>query len=328
VTPERPRVHVIALGGTIAMTGSPARPARSGEELVAAVPGLGDIADVSVEQLSNVPGSELTPRAMAEAVAAAERAADDGAAGIVVLQGTDTIEESADLAALVWRSEAPIVFTGAMRPGGAVSADGPGNLLDAVALAASPTAQGAGSLVCFDGLVHAGHEAVKSHSWRTEGFASDAPLGRVREGLPELTAPRPRPRPLGAVADALRGDLEAHVPIVTAAAGIDSRPIDAALAEGVAALVVVALGAGHLPTPMLPALDRALAGGLPVAVCARTHLGGTLTRTYGFEGSESDLARRGAILAGAASPLKARIRLVTGLALGADPARAVKAAGP
>ena len=327
MTPARPRVHVLALGGTIAMTGSPARPARSGAELLAAVPGLGEIADLSVEQLSNVPGSELTPRAMAEAVAAAERAADGGASGIVVLQGTDTIEESADLAALLWRSAAPIVFTGAMRPGGAVSADGPGNVLDAVALAASPAARESGSLVCFDGLVHAGHEAVKSHSWRTDGFASDAPLGRVREGLPELTAPRSRPQPLGAVAEALRGDLGAYVPIVTAAAGMDSRPIDAALAEGAGALVIVALGAGHLPAPMLPALDRALSDGLAVAICARTRHGGTLTRTYGFEGSESDLARRGAILAGAASPLKARVRLIAALALGTDPARAVKLGG-
>ena len=111
------------------------------------------------------------------------------------------------------------------------------------------------------------------------------------------------------------------MPIVAAAAGIDSRPLDAVREQGAAAIVVIALGAGHVPEPMLPGIDRALSAGLPVIACARPEHGGTLERTYGFTGSETDLAARGVILtAGRPSPWKARVRVVLGLALGRSPA--------
>jgi L-asparaginase len=314
---------VIGLGGTIAMTGSPARPARSAEELVAAVPGLDDVAAVTVEQPANVPGAHLEPAQMAGAVAAAAAAVDDGSAGAVILQGTDTIEETADLAALVWDREAPLVVTGAMRPGGAAGADGPGNMLDAVALAACADARGAGALVAFDGLVHHGAHAIKAHTWRTGAFWSPAPLGEVREGVPHLPAAGRR-RPVATPEAAAAASLDAYVPVVTAAAGMDSRPLDALRDQGADALVILALGAGHVPAAMLPGVDRALAAGLAVAVCARPPFGGTLERTYGFEGSETDLAERGALLAGAASAWKARIRLLLALGLDLDPASVLR----
>ena len=114
------------------------------------------------------------------------------------------------------------------------------------------------------------------------------------------------------------------MPIVAAAAGIDSRPLDAVREQGADAIVVIALGAGHVPEPMLPGIDRALAAGLPVIACARPEHGGTLERTYGFTGSETDLAARGVILAGRPSPWKARVRVVLGLGLGQAPGRAVR----
>jgi L-asparaginase len=105
------------------------------------------------------------------------------------------------------------------------------------------------------------------------------------------------------------------VPIVAAAAGMDSRVLE----QDAAAYVLIALGAGHLPELMLDGVDRLLARDIPVVICARPARGGTLERTYGFEGSETDLAKRGAILAGSASPWKARIRLLAALALDRDP---------
>ncbi|MFL5826747.1 MAG: asparaginase [Thermoleophilaceae bacterium] len=310
------RVHVVATGGTIAMAGELAQPAHAGDELVAALPGVDEIAEVSVEQLANVPGVELSPRLAGEALESAERAVAEGARGAVILQGTDTIEETAQLGDLLWRHEEPVVVTGAIRPASAPSADGPGNLLDAIRLAASPQARRAGALVCFDGVVHAGNAAVKSHSWRPGAFFSPAPLGRVREGTVELrTRPERRP-PVGTVRQALDGGLERRVPIVAAAAGMDGATLQI---DGPEAFVLIALGAGHLPKAMLSALDAVLERGVPVVACARTHEGGTLRRTYGFEGSESDLERRGVILAGDASPWKARIRVITALALRLDP---------
>jgi L-asparaginase len=311
------RVHVVATGGTIAMAGSPARPAHSAAELVEAVPGLRAVADVTVEQLSNVPGVQLTPAAMARAGQAAAAAVSDGADGVVITQGTDSIEETADLLDLLWPHNAPLVVTGAMRPAGTTGADGPANLLDAVTAAAALETRGTGALVVFDGLVHAGSAAVKSHSWRTEGFSSPAPLGEVREGRVWMR-PRLRGKPAASLERAAESPLDAFVPIVGAAAGMDSRALETLLTDGPDAIVLIALGAGHVPAAMLPGVDRVLEANVPLIVCARTAEGGTLERTYGFEGSESDLAERGAILAGAASPWKARVRAVLALGLGLE----------
>ena len=305
------RVQLVATGGTIAMAGSPARPALSGDELVAAVPELAEVAELRVEQLSNEPGVNLDASAMARAIGAASRAVADGVAGAVITQGTDTIEEMAELAALAWDHERPLVITGAIRTGGSLGSDGPLNLLAAVRVA---THDYLGTpCVVFDGLVHAAGEVIKSHSWRTDAFSSPLPIAEVREGEVHVRAVPLRSPPPVKSAELASARLDAYVPIVSAAAGMDSRPLDALREAGAEAFVVTALGAGHLPQAMLPGVDRALAAGLPVVVCARPPDGGTLERTYGFEGSETDLAGRGAILAGLASPWKARIRVLLAL---------------
>ena len=157
---------------------------------------------------------------------------------------------------------------------------------------------------------------MKSHSWRSGAFSSEVPLGHVREGKLRLLRPPDSHRPLASPAEVATLALDAYVPIVAAAAGMDSRPLEAALEQGAAAIVVIALGAGHVPEAMLPGIDRAIAADLPVVVCARPEHGGTLEATYGFTGSETDLARRGAILAGRPSPWKARIRVLLALGLG------------
>lgn len=304
----RPLVKLLATGGTIAMTGTPARPALSGQELVVAVPGLADVAELQVEQLSNIPGVNLDPPAMARALAAASSTPADG---VVLTQGTDTIEGTAELASLTWARDEPLAITGAIRTGGSTGSDGPRNLLDAVLYAAAPEARGLGPVVVFDGLAHAAGDAVKSHSWRSDAFSSEAPLAEIREGRVRVLR---TPQPLDAIAlpDAR---LDAYVPIIVAAAGMDSRAFE----QDAAAFVIIGLGAGHLPQTMLAGVDRTLAAGIPVVLCARPERGGTLERTYGFEGSETDLAQRGVVLAGSASAWKARIRVLLALALERDP---------
>jgi L-asparaginase len=317
----RPLVQLVATGGTIAMTGSPARPALSGDELVSAIPELAEIAELRVHQHSNVPGVNLDPRSMAAALNTAwEAVKAGGAVGAVITQGTDTIEETAELARLTWDLDEPLVITGAIRTGGSLGSDGPLNLLDAVRLAVAPEARGLGPVVVFDGLVHPAAEVVKGHSWRSDAFASDAPLAEIREGEVRLRVPSSQfPVPSSLVADpgALGARLgDAYVPIIAAAAGMDGRVLDQDAAD---AVVLIALGAGHLPEAMLTGVDRLLLRGIPVVICARPEHGGTLERTYGFIGSEVDLAERGAILAGSASPWKARIRVLAALAMGRDP---------
>jgi L-asparaginase len=313
-----PRVKLVATGGTIAMTGSPAHPAHGADELLAAVPEIASVASLEVEDLSNVPGANLAPAAAARAIAAAATGVEAGAAGAVITQGTDTIEETAELAELVWPHDAPLVITGAIRTGGAVSADGPLNLLDAIRVARSPAARGIGPVVVFDGVVHPAAEAVKAHSWRSDAFSSDAPLGYVREGELVLTRQQTR-APVASPLEVAESPLDHYVPILAVAAGMDSRPLDALRSDGAAAIVLISLGAGHVPEAMLPAVERTLADGVPLIIAARPESGGTLTSTYGFPGSETDLAERGAILAGNRSAWKARVRVLVALGLGREP---------
>jgi L-asparaginase len=313
-------VTVLAAGGTIAMrgAGTHATPALDGEALVAAVPELAGVTGLEVRSLRNLPGSQMTADDALEVARAAARCAADGA-GVVVTHGTDTIEETAFLCDLLHGGDAPVVFTGAMRPGSAPGADGPANLIDAVAVAGSYAAAGLGALVAFAGELHAARAARKVDSTGPAAFGSprNGPIGRVGEGHVEIWARPPRRPPL----DPER--LDARVEIVAAPLGADGALVEAALDAGAEGLVAQLLGAGHAPPAFMAALDRA-AGRVPVVAVCRPERGAILHSTYGFEGSERDLRASAVIPAGALSAPAARIKLMAclGAALDADAIRA------
>ena len=149
--------------------------------------------------------------------------------------------------------------------------------------------------------------------------SSPRPLGEVTGDTIVLRGTPAARAPVAALADAAAASLDAYVPVVAAAAGMDSRPIAALLDQGADALVLIALGGGHVPEAMLPGIDTALAAGVPVVVAVRPAAGGTLDGVYGFPGSETDLERRGVLMAGELSPWKARVRTILALGLGLAP---------
>ena len=147
------KVALFTLGGTIASTHAPGAaedgraargvaPGLNGADLLAAVPGLDAAgADLEVHDILRVPGASLTIPGVIALVSAIRERIGAGAAGAVVTQGTDTIEETAFLLDLLWDGDAPIVVTGAMRNPTLAGADGPANVLSAVLVAASPAAR-------------------------------------------------------------------------------------------------------------------------------------------------------------------------------------------
>jgi L-asparaginase len=298
---------LLAAGGTIAMSGERAVPALDAQALVDAVPGLAAHPGLRTRSLPPRPGAHLAPDDALAIARAALEAADEGL-GVVVTHGTDTLEETAFLTYLMHVGDPPIVFTGAIRPASAVSADGPGNVLDAVAVARSPTAAGLGAVVCFGGEVHAAREARKADSTGPVAFGSpqSGPLGRVIEGELALRA-----RPLRPAAVLRPATLEFHVPILVAALGDDLGALRVP-ADGA---VVAALGAGHLSPAALAAVREAAAR-MPVVLALRPARGAFLRETYGFEGAEGDLRASGAVPAGALSPQAARIKLLACLGVG------------
>lgn len=319
-----PCVAVFGLGGTIAMTQAPdggVSPALTASDLVAAVPGLSDLqAELRVRDFRNKPGASLDFADLYELAAAIDEALNDGCAGAVVTQGTDTIEEVAYVLDLLLATDAPVVVTGAMRNPTMAGADGPANILAAIRVAASPCARGLGCLVVLNDQVHAARWVQKAHTGSPAAFVSPdhGPLGHVVEGRVRIPVRIRRSPALGFVPRR-----SAQVGLVTIALGDDGTLIEA-LAEHVDGLVVAAFGAGHVPAAVAPVLGK-LAGHMPVVLASRTGAGPVHRVTYGFPGSERDLLGRGLISAGCLDPLKARIMLHLLIASGIDDAGIRKA---
>jgi L-asparaginase len=317
------RVVVLGLGGTIAMAGTEPGgvPDRSPEQLLAAVPGLAESGiAVQATDFRRLPGAWLRFEDLYEVLAAIEGQPSD-VDGVVVTQGTDTIEESAYLLDLLYQRPAPVVVTGAMRNPRLAGADGPANLLAAVQVAASQVARDQGVLVVFNDEIHAARRVRKAHATNVATFQSPGggPLGYVVEGQPwfvsRLTTRTAVPMPVPSHSP--------RVGLVTITLGDDGGALDA-YADRLDGLVVAAFGAGHVPEWLVAPLAE-LADRLPVVLASRTGAGPVLSATYDFAGSERDLHDRGLVGAGLLDAPKARILLHTLLAAGADRA-AVEAA--
>jgi L-asparaginase len=309
-TQARP-VRLLAAGGTISMQGEHAVPTLDAGALVAAIPQLERFPSLQAENVLGLPGPQISLDQGLGLVRHAVAAASRGE-GVVITTGTDTLEELAMLCAMTYSEEAPVVLTGANRPASAPGADGPANLLDAVALAASPSAAGLGAVVVFGGEILAATSARKVESTGPSAFASPVagPLGRVVEGRIWLHARPLRPRALDP------GTIAHIVPILSAALGEDGSLLRTAgqTADG---LVIEAFGAGHLTPGMLHAL-RDVVARVPVVITVAPERGSMLHATYGFEGSERDVRASGAVCAPFLSARAARIALLCCLGAGLD----------
>jgi L-asparaginase len=298
------RVLVVSLGGTITMTaaaGGGVVPALAAPDLLAAVPGLADL-DVTVDTVDfrRLPGASLSFADVTALSLLVRRRLADGADGVVVVQGTDTIEETAYLLDLYHSGPQPIVVTGAMRNPTMAGADGPANLLAAVQTAASPAVRGLGCLVVFADEIHAARRARKTHSTAGSTFQSPngGPLGYLVEGQPRLL------NRLGArhVVPLPADGAHPRVVLLTISLGDDGVLLDG-LADRADGAVVAGFGAGHVPQDLVPALED-LSGRIPVILAGRTGAGPVLTATYGFPGSERDLLNRVLSRPGSSTPTR------------------------
>jgi len=310
--PATRAVRLLAAGGTIAMRGERAVPALDAGELVEQLPQVAGF-HLEAETVLSVPSTHLT---LTDALDLARRAcaAAAGNAGVVLTTGTDTMEEVAVLCGLMYGGDAPIVITGANRPGSAPGADGPANLLDAIILARAPAAAGLGVVVAFGGEVHAAMTVRKIDSTGPVAFGSPTagPVGRIVEGRVWLHATPRRPSPLPV------RRLHHRVTTVSTGLGDDGAMLRHA-AEISDGIVLIALGAGHLSKEVLAEL-RPAAARVPVVITCRPDRSSMLFATYGFDGAERDLRASGAICAPFLSPAAARMALLS--CLGADLDRA------
>jgi len=313
-----PTIHVLSLGGTIAMIhqgDGGVVPALAADQLMASVPQVSAHARVEARSFRQSPGAHLTFEDLLALASEIRHLAAGGSDGFVITQGTDTIEETAFALDLLVGPAAPVVVTGAMRNPTLPGADGPANLLAAVQVAASPAARGLGTLVVLHDEIHAARFVRKGHVSSPGAFVSPltGPIGWVSEGRVRIAARPPRGLQLEVPADSR----PVRVALVPAALGDDGALLRALHALDFDGLVVEGFGAGHVPAVWVEPLAT-LARRLPVVLASRTGAGESFRGTYGFPGSEMDLLARGLIPAGILDGPKARVLLSLLLRAGAS----------
>jgi L-asparaginase len=314
-----PRVAIIFTGGTISMRPDPGAggnvPALDGAAILALAPAVAEIADVEVIDWGMVPASHLKfGQMLSIARLVQEQVGRPEIDGVVVVQGTDVIEETAFAYDLLVGTDKPVVVTGAMRDSSATDFDGPRNIADAVRCASAAEMRGNGCIVVLDGTVIAADLVVKKDTTALNTFQprDGEPLAQLVDSAIIPVAARRRRRVLPSIPNEAVED----VYLVTAVAGIDG-----ALLRGIAAsrphgLVVDATGTGNTAPDLLVAAVELTAAGTMVALTTRCPTG-TVRPLYAFPGGGVTWQRAGAILSIYDGP-KTRVALALGLAAGLD----------
>jgi L-asparaginase len=317
-----PRLRLLATGGTIAGAqpgpGAPGYKAAvfSAEALIAAVPQLAGQAVIEIEQVAAIGSQDMDGSVWRRLATRAQAAVDEPAVrGVVVTHGTDTLEETAFFLNLVVSTSKPIVLVGAMRPATAISADGPMNLYNAVAVAAHPDAAGRGVLVVANDEIHFAREVAKTNTTQVGTFRAThrGLAGIVTSGRLHLYAPPVRRHTAQSAFAPLGPEPLPRVDIIYAYAGMGRELIDAAVQTGARGLVIAGVGDGNLGAEALQAAAAAVRHGVAVVRSSRTG-GGVVERNI-----EVDDDGLGFIAADELNPQKSRVLLLLGLTRSTDP---------
>jgi L-asparaginase len=314
---------LILTGGTIGALGvdrtdlawySEARTRLEDDDVLARVPELQSAARVTHVPFRRLPAYKVGSADLRDLCRAIEDAVEGGSDGVVLVLGTDTLEEIAYALHLTVNTDRPVVLSGAMRPASALSSDGDLNLLNAVRAAASPQAVGVGVVVVFNGMISSARTVTKTSTFKVEAFRGldYGPLGYVDADGQVVIEHRPsRPHTSQTM---FTGDAWLAVPrvdVVLSHLESDGVAIDALVAAGARGIVSAGSGSGRQTPAEEDALDRAREAG--VAICQASRVGsGRVVASPG-------LRAKGRVAAGDLLPWKARILLQLALTKATDP---------
>jgi len=317
-----PNVTIIATGGTIA--GEAATSVQSAytsgqvgvETLIKAVPTLSKIANVTGEQISNVGSQDMSDEIWLKlAKRINELAKSPNVDGIVITHGTDTMEETAYFLHLVVKTRKPVVLTGSMRPSSALSADGPLNIFNAVAIAGDPAAAGRGVLVTLNDQIHSAHDIAKTNTTSVETFMSPfrGLIGTTSYGVNQYFR---GPFMKHTIDSELSVDSATKLPRVDILYIYEDMPgdmVDAAVNAGTQGIVIAGVGNGNMPKAVVDALSRAAQKGVVVVRASRVPTG------YVGRNVEVNDDKLNFVAAEELNPPKARVLLRLALMKGKDP---------
>ncbi|MBQ1867122.1 asparaginase [Selenomonas sp.] len=290
------KIYVLATGGTIAGSAE-SDTATTGyqagaigiESLLAAVPEIRELAEVSGEQIAAIDSKDMTQEIQLKlARRCNELLAFEGVDGVVITHGTDTMEETAYLLSLLTCTDKPIVLTGAMRPATAISADGPLNLLDAVRVAVSPEARDRGVLVVTNNQIDGAHDVTKSHTMSVHTFQSPngGSLGSVDDGVVKFTRRSEYTHLDGSLKLSETLQELPDVRILYGYAGDDGLLVEAAVKAGAQGIIYAGMGNGSLPAPVEKKLAQAVEDGVTVVRSTRGYAGQVTVAEPSYEAAK------------------------------------------
>lgn len=317
-----PAIVILGTGGTIAAAAASVANttdyalAHGVEAVIQAVPQVHSIASVSGEQVVNVSSQEINNSVLltlAKRVNALLQS--DSVDGVVITHGTDTLEETAYFLNLVVKSTKPVVLVGAMRPSTALSADGPLNLLDAVAVAASSKSHGMGVLMVLNGRVGSARHMVKTHTMGTDAFTGQeyGVIGSVIDGKVDFHAAPLRAHTVHCDFDVSLLDALPDVDIVYGFQGAGPTLFEAAISAGAQGIVFAATGNGTLSEAAKKGALMAQAKGVAFVRSTRVASG-----TVSIKGNDIEF---NTVASNSLNPQKARILLTLALTLTNDRTR-------
>ena len=311
-----PNIVILATGGTIA--GAAATGTQAGytsgavtiDAMLAAVPGIKELANIKGEQISNVGSQDMTFEIM---LILAKRIntllAQNEVNGIVVTHGTDTMEETAFFLNLVVKSEKPVVMVGSMRPSTAVSADGPLNLYNAVGVAVDPNARGRGVMVVMNDWIHGAHSLTKTSTTAIQTFMSPLRglLGISNYGKDDFYNTPQWKHTTASEFDIAGVSALPRVDILYAYADMSADLIDASVAKGAKGIVIAGVGNGNMNQAALQAAAKAAKKGVIVVRSSRV-VTGTVGRNVEVNDDAMDLVASDEL-----NPQKSRVLLMLAL---------------
>jgi L-asparaginase len=309
---KKPNIVILATGGTIAGAAATGTQSayKSGavtiDAMVAAVPGIAELANIKGEQVSNVGSQDMSFQILLTvAKRINELAKSSDVDGIVITHGTDTLEDSAFFLNMAVKTDKPVVMVASMRPSTAVSADGPLNLYNAVGVAVDPNAKGRGVLVVMNDAIHAAHSLTKSSTTSVETFISPLRglVGVASYGKNDWYTSPTWKHTTQTEFDVAQVTQMPRVDIIYAYMDMPGDLIDAAVANGAKGIVIAGVGNGNMTKAAVTSAANAVKKGVMVVRSSRV-MSGLVGRNVELNDDEL-----GFIASDELNPQKARILL-------------------
>lgn len=304
-------VTLIFTGGTIAMKIDKnldgAIPSLSPSEIVSTLSGIDEFKNLEIYEYSRKPSPSITPLDMKRIASKVQQILDQkDSVGVVVIHGTDVLEETAFYLNAVIKSEKPVVLTGSMKNASELGYDGLTNLVSSIKVAMSPESKSKGTLVVMNDTINSAVEVTKTHTMSLDTFKSIefGPLGMIdhQEVLYYRNITHTK-------AYNIENKINDDTYLIKVYAGMDGLILNYLVKKGAKGIVLETLGRGNVPPMMLDSISNAISIGVSIVLTSRCYSGRVLD-TYAYPGGGKDLTNRGCILGGSFNGQKARVLLM------------------